>query len=235
MILFVPVLLQLEYHVTGVFGTAIFVVVLLTALRGLLLTSKTHVHLRLFFLAIFITAACEIPRYLMFAIEGKYTSRVAYAFHMLAGLFYFFALSIVCYMWSCIVDLGTLSSLLYSKNGLVGANIFLGSILIYACVACLTASSLSDFFHSDLFILFVAQEIVQSLLYTAGLTLYGVSMIYKLRDVQGSALSVLQRLLARITVTLGFTSLATLLRLIMCCLQIASSKSDFSVSNVSSI
>ena len=137
---------------------------------------------------------------------------------------------------------------------------------MFACVACLTASSLSGFFHSDLFILFVAQEIVQSLLYTAGLALYGVSMIYKLKagdrdrdralggadarsaaiastsisvsvsaSATGSALSVLQRLLVRITFTLGFTSVATLLRLVMCCLQIASAKSDFSLSNVSSV
>jgi hypothetical protein len=221
--------------VTGVFGMVIFFLVLALACRGFFMTSHTHTHLRCFFLAIFLTAACELPRYFVFTIKGTYSSQLAYAFHMLAGLFYFFSLSIVCYMWSCIVDLGSLSSWLYSKPGLVAANIFLGSILVYACAACLSAASLSDFFHSDLFILFVAQEIVQSLLYTAGLALYGVSMIYKLRDVEGSALSVLQRLLVRITVTLGFTSLATLLRLIMCCLQIASSKSDFSVSNVSDV
>lgn len=223
------------------------------------MASDAHTHLRFFFLAVFLTAACELPRYFVFTIQGTYTSQVAYALHMLAGLFYFFALSIVCYMWSCIVNLGAIASLLYSKKGLVVANIFLGSILLFACVACLRSSSLSSFFHSDLFILFVAQEIVQSMLYTAGLALYGVSMILKLRRAQGligeaardegggggaeeepsdghreeSALCKLQRLLQRITITLGFTSLSTLLRLVMCCLQISSSKTDFSVSNVS--
>ena len=224
---------QLEFLITGILGILVFLAVLVVAIRGYVMTSQSHLHLRFFFAGIFITAICELPRYIIFTIDRRYTSQLGYALHMLGGLFYFFSLSIVCYMWSCIVNLGTVSTWLYSKPGLVAANLVLGSVLIYACVACLQASSLSDFFHSDLFILFVAEEIVQSLLYTAGLSLYGVSMIYKLKHASGPALTVLQKLLVRITITLGLTSLASLLRLIMCCLQIASAKSSFSVSNVS--
>ena len=210
-----------------------FCVVLVMAVRGYSLTTASHSHLQYFYFSVFISSCLEIPRYALFVTDAEYTSRASYACHMLAGLFYFFSLSIVCYMWSCVVNLGTLSTLIYSLSGLVVANVFLGSVLIFAAVACLTASSLSDFFHSDLFILFVAEEIVQSLLYTTGLTLYGVRMIFKLQYAQGTALSVLQKLLVRITVTLGFTSMASLLRLIMCCLQIASYKTDFSLSSVS--
>lgn len=222
---------KLEFRITGVLGLIVFCSVILIAYRGFLTTSHSHLHLRIFFLSILVSAAFELPRYIMFTKDGRYTSKAGYAMHMFAGLFYFLSLSIVCYMWSCIVHLGTVSTLLYSKHGLIAANMLLGSVLLAASISCLTASSLSSFFHSDLFILFVAEEIIQSLLYTAGLTLYGVSMIYKLKYANGTALPNLQRLLVRITATLGLTSLASLLRLIMCCLQIASAKSDFSISS----
>jgi len=219
-----------EYYITGYCGVVVFVTVFVMGIRGLRATE--HIISKYFFIGISLMAICELPRYILFSVNDEYESRVAYAFHILGGAFFFASLSSVCYMWSCVLQLGPVSSLAYSKNGLLLVNLVVATIQAYSFVACLTSPSLSQFFHSNLFVAFVVEEILQSLIYSTGLSIFGAKLIIRLQNhAATSGVTMLRSILVRLTVTLGITSLASLLRLLICVLQICSLKSSFDISS----
>ena len=246
-----------EYRLTGCCGIIIFSCVFGVATLGLSrLEFKKPTAQTAFYIGICLMALCELPRYFEFALKREYVSRIGYAFHILGGTFFFVSLCVVCFLWANILKLGPMLSLIYSKKGLGMAIVILGSVQVGAICACLSSSSLVRFFHSTFFIIFVVEEILQSLIYSTGLWIYGLQLIFRcvmstygtihlpltslchfhtrLRNYAAASSNMipLQVALRRLTITLGVTSVSSMLRLIMCALQIGSLKTGFNFSSV---
>eukprot|EP00466_Bigelowiella_natans_P011442 jgi/Bigna1/140100/aug1.54_g14808 len=96
-----------DFKFTGTLGSFLFCILVLIALSGFLKTPSTA-HGKWFtakqnyFLAVFLMATLDLPRYLVVAIDNDYgCSRKTwiYALHMLANAFFFSSYSIICSLW----------------------------------------------------------------------------------------------------------------------------------------
>ena len=166
-----------EYLITGCCGILIFFYGFVLAIFGYF--SAKSSSSQLFFLGIAGMCSLELPRYFALAIHQEFTSRIAYGFHILGGAFFFISLCTVCNMWSSILRLGKIASMIYSQTGLTIAACALGSIQLAVFCVCVTSTSLEDFMHSNVYVAFVVEEICQNLIYSAGLFLFGVKLIVR--------------------------------------------------------
>jgi hypothetical protein len=166
-----------EFLITGCCGIVIFFYGFILA--GVGYYSAKSPASEFFFLGIAGMCCCELPRYFALAIHQEFTSRVAYGFHILGGAFYFSSLCTVCHMWSSILRLGRVASAIYSQEGLTIAALALGSIQIAVFCVCVTSSSLDRFMHSNVYVAFVVEEILQNLIYSTGLFMFGVKLIVR--------------------------------------------------------
>lgn len=211
-----------EFLITGCCGIIIFSYCFILASFGYF--SAKSPSSEIFFIGIAIMSICELPRYFTFAIEQEFTSRVAYSFHILGGAFFFVSLCTVCNMWSSILRLGPIASAIYSQEGLITAACLLGSVEIIAFGFCIAAKSLHTFFSTRIYVAFVVEEILQSLIYSTGLFMFGIKLIVRLDNYASMStnLKQLKSVVYRLTGTLGVTSIASFLRLGMCILQLYS-------------
>ena len=91
-------------------------------------------------------ATFELPRYFLLSLETSYHSTTGYAMHMISGVFYFICLAIIGITFANILELGSLSMMIYSKRGL-SFSIFLHSLVdISAAIICLKSRTLASFF-----------------------------------------------------------------------------------------
>jgi hypothetical protein len=107
-----------SYLLTGSIGVVLFVLIGLFSLTSLVLGVKSKSTQR-FFAAIATMAVLELPRFVVLIVERAYTSRAAYCFHILAGIFFFLAFSIVCRQWSGLLQLGSYFRVVYGYHSLV--------------------------------------------------------------------------------------------------------------------
>lgn len=166
-----------EFLITGCCGVILFTYCLILALFGYI-SSKSK-STEIFFIGIGIMSIFELPRYFTFAIKKEFISKIAYSFHILGGAFFFISLCTVCNMWSSILRLGPIASAIYSQEGLILASILLGSIQVAAFCVCLSSNSLHSFFQTNMYVAFVVEEILQSLIYSTGLFMFGIKLIVR--------------------------------------------------------
>mmetsp|Transcript_11281 Transcript_11281/g.18469 ORF Transcript_11281/g.18469 Transcript_11281/m.18469 type:complete len:350 (-) Transcript_11281:139-1188(-) len=167
-----------EYIAVGVLGILLYSSILLSSVTALSLGIKSNVT-KLFFVCFILVAIFEYPRYFSLAIDGSYTSKTAYCFHIFAGNFFFVSFSIVCYQWSTLLEVGTYLSFFYRKNALIVANIVFILVDVISIASCATAKSLEAFFDSDAYIAFQSIEGAKNVLYGGVLSYFGAMLILK--------------------------------------------------------
>lgn len=168
--------LSAENRATGGIGILIYGVVLYLALKSLYLGVKSKSTKRFFVSTVFLSVF-EFPRYFALLIEGKYSSRTAYCFHILAGIFFFIAFSIVCRQWSGLLQLGSYFRVVYGIHGLIISNVTFAAVDIVSIVLCATSSTLLSFFSSTGFEVVTFIEGVRNCVYSGFLAYYGVKLV----------------------------------------------------------
>jgi hypothetical protein len=76
-----------EFVATGVIGVLLYIVLIFLAASSFQMGIKSK-STRRFFSCVICMSLLELPRFLIMAVQGKYTSRVGYCFHLLAGIFF---------------------------------------------------------------------------------------------------------------------------------------------------
>lgn len=168
--------LSTEYRVTGGIGVLIYGVVLYLASKSLYLGVKSKSTKR-FFVSTVALSVFEFPRYFALLIEGKYSSRTAYCFHILAGIFFFIAFSIVCRQWSGLLQLGSYFRVVYGIHGLIISNVTFAAVDIVSIVLCATSPTLLSFFSSTGFEVVTFIEGMRNCVYSGFLAYYGIKLV----------------------------------------------------------
>lgn len=167
---------QNEYLLTGIIGLLLYGLILYLSLLSLSLGTKSKSTKR-FFTAITVMAFCELPRFLLLAVERAYTSRVCYSFHVVAGVFFFLAFSIVCKQWYGLLQLGSYFKVVYSNRSLILSNVSFAIIDLVTIILCLLSSSLQHFFWSTAFEVMTFLEGVRNVVYSVFLCFYGLKLV----------------------------------------------------------
>mmetsp|Transcript_33248 Transcript_33248/g.48108 ORF Transcript_33248/g.48108 Transcript_33248/m.48108 type:complete len:482 (-) Transcript_33248:92-1537(-) len=175
---------SIENRITGVVGLFIFLVLFTLSIIWLLARrgksqaiNKINKSTKSYFTCIMIMSLFELPRYLFLAIQGSYTSRTAYCCHIVGGIFFFVAFSILCRQWSGLLRLGAYFRVLYGIHGLVVSNLFFATVDIIGIIACASSPSLESFFVSIAFTIFTFIEGCRNVVYSVFLTFYGLKLI----------------------------------------------------------
>ena len=134
----------------------------------------------------------EMPRYYTLAVTGNYDSQGAYSCHIIAGVFFFAAFSMLCKQWCEILQAGdtaglsTILVVFYGKQGLIISNVAFIIDDIITLGICLSSASLDDFFHSSDFYIYTLLEGFRNIFYSALLLYYGVVLAYRLGNIDFS-------------------------------------------------
>jgi hypothetical protein len=167
---------SLEIFIVGVIGVALYCFVLSVSVVNLFKTTKAIS--KYFFIAMSCLALLEMPRFIAMIIEREYASVFAYSFHVLATYLNFLCVSLVCLMWSWLLELGQYTNIIYSRNGriVIITNFVFAVSCITACTFALMSSSLDDFFNSDMYFTFVCVEAVYVVFYAGVIAIFGVRL-----------------------------------------------------------
>lgn len=165
-----------EYLLTGLFGIAIYTVILYFSIRSISIGFRSKSTKR-FFGTIMIMACLELPRFLALTITQEYTSRTAYSFHLASGIFFFLGFSIVCRQWSGLLQLGSYFRVVYGYNSLIVSNISFAVVDFISIIMVLLSSSLDAFFHSLSFEIITFIEGIRNMIYSAFLCYYGLKLV----------------------------------------------------------
>ncbi|KAJ1432216.1 hypothetical protein B484DRAFT_34253 [Ochromonadaceae sp. CCMP2298] len=170
--------LHREYVAVGALGIIFYSIIILSALTTLAQGVKST-STQIFFLCFIAMAVMELPRYCDLAADGNYTSIAGYCCHIFAGNFFFLSFSIVCFQWCSLLEVGTYLRLIYSKHGLICANVLFFLVDLTAVCICATSPSLKSFFASDDYTAFQAIEGLKNCLYAGVLSYFGLRLIAK--------------------------------------------------------
>jgi hypothetical protein len=165
-----------EFIATGVIGVLLYVLIIYFSVESVKLGIKSKSTKRFFFCLI-VMALLELPRFLTMVIMADYKSEGAYCCHILAGIFFFAAFSLVCRQWSGLLQLGSYFRAVYGRQGLIISNIVFAIVDIVAVVACATAHSLSSYFQSTGFEVITFIEGVRNCVYSVFLAYYGAKLV----------------------------------------------------------
>lgn len=165
-----------EYIFTGTVGICVYSLILYLSIASAWVGFKSK-STRRFFGSIGIMALLELPRYFDMAVDGTYNSRVCYSFHIVAGVFFFLAFSIVCRQWSGLLQLGSYFRMVYGYNGLVISNVSFAIADFIAIIFCLTSRSLDGFFFSMAFVVITFIEGLRNCVYSGFLSYYGLKLV----------------------------------------------------------
>ena len=171
-----------ETFIVGVMGVSLFGMLLLMSLGNLKKASKPLAIL--FFCTMMLMCFLELPRYVVMIVTRKYESTLAYSCHILASCLYFLSVSLVCFMWAWLLEMGKSSiNILYSKTGVLSVNIIVGTVALTMCVLCIMSPDLDDFFHSTAFIVYTSSEVIALVFYSGIVAMFGIRLL--LRYVSG--------------------------------------------------
>lgn len=167
-------------QIVGIIGILIYSIILFLSIFILLSRkfSKQQYISQVFYLSSILMSLLEYPRFIQFITENQYTSKVAYAFHIISSYLFFTMFTIVCYQWSSLLDLDSYSKSLYNKPSLLIANLaFLCNDLQAIIYLGSTNGSLMDFFESIDYGIYTIIDGIRNLVYSSILTYYGVILI----------------------------------------------------------
>lgn len=167
-----------ENLATGIFGIILFLSILIAVFFLQLSRSKTPLN-RLFYASLAMMAILELPRFVFLAKDRSYNSIMAYGIHIIAGIFYFICLAIIGMTFANILELGSLTQMIYSKRGLALAIMAHTAVDISGLASCVTSKSLGAFFSSIYYRFYIIFDIVQNLTYSTILVLFGLRLIFR--------------------------------------------------------
>eukprot|EP01038_Epipyxis_sp_PR26KG_P014907 gene14907-20051_t len=168
--------LPAEYFVTGLIGLSLYLSIIYLSVSSLWSGVKSK-STRNFFICVIGMALLELPRYLIMVIEQQYTSRIGYGFHIVSGVFFFAAFSIVCRQWSGLLQMGTYVSAVYGKRGLIISNVAFGIVDCSALIVCAMDHSLQSYFNSQGFEVLTFIEGIRNCVYSSFLSYYGIKLL----------------------------------------------------------
>jgi hypothetical protein len=167
-----------ENLATGIFGILLFSSIIISVFFLQLSRSKTTLN-RLFYASLAMMAVLELPRFVYIAKDRSYNSIEAYAIHILAGIFYFICLAIIGMTFANILELGSLTQMIYSKRGLALAIMAHTAVDISGLAYCVQSKSLGAFFSSIYYRFYIIFDIAQNLSYSTILVFFGLRLIFR--------------------------------------------------------
>ena len=92
-----------EFVAIGSVGIFLFLVILLISAYDLKLLDEKifiikHSSTFYFYVTVILVSIFEFPRYIYLIIDQSYVSQAAYSLHIIAGIFFFIAFSIECFL-----------------------------------------------------------------------------------------------------------------------------------------
>ena len=183
-----------EYTAVGILGILLFSFILGIAvyLFWQEMGESASLTKQLFLTMLVIMSLMEMPRYYALAVTGSYDSQGAYSCHIIAGVFFFAAFSMLCKQWCEILQAGdtagrsTILVVFYGKQGLIVSNVAFIIDDIVTLGICLSCASLDDFFHSTDFYVYTLLEGFRNIFYSALLLYYGVVLAHRLGNIDFS-------------------------------------------------
>lgn len=167
----------LETYALGLIGVILFFSILVFAFLYLL--KSTAPISRLFFTAVVVMCCLEFPRWIIMMIQEEYVSTWAYGCHIIAGYFFFLSLTIVCIVWTGLLELGPYSKVIYGTRGIVMANILNAAMCIVAFAFAVKATSLTSLFDSGVYRIYVVSEMLEHLFYSTAIASIGLKLMYR--------------------------------------------------------
>ena len=166
-----------EFVATGVCGIFLYASIAMAAVY-LLYQSKTFLN-RLFYVSMTLMAVFDLPRYFLLLMDSSYHSTVGYGMHIISGIFYFICLAIIGITFANILELGSITMMIYSKRGLIFAVLLHSVVDLSALGICLQSNSLPSFFGSQFYLFFMIFDILQNFMYSSVLVLFGLKLIIR--------------------------------------------------------
>lgn len=166
-----------EYRLVGIIGLVLSCIIAVCCILGYK-HAKPPIP-RYFFLSLLAMSLLEAPRYVQFIVTRDYRNTVCYGFHILAGYAFFLCLTLVCLMWGGLLELGTYSTVLYSKRGLMIANFLFFVIVMVATIVCFDSKNLFSYFDSKYYTFYTLTEMVINFVYSVLIAYYGVRLIVR--------------------------------------------------------
>jgi hypothetical protein len=223
-----------QYIATGTCGVMLYLFLIINIISAYYRGVKNY-HSKIFFKLLMIMCLLELPRYLVIAILKDYNSRVTYVLHIIASTIYFSSFSVVCYQWSGLLQLGMFAGYMYSLHGLIIANIIFG---LFDCIAigyCLQSTSLTDYFQSIPYAIYIITDTLKSIIYSILLSYYGIKLILKFHRYNkieinnGNNIPVFGIIVYRITFVLIISTICYILRITMLIIKLLAVHSDYIV------
>jgi hypothetical protein len=230
-----------ETVLVGSVGLSLFLLLFLFAIVSYGQSSKSLSQC--LFLSLSFMSLLELPRYLLMIIYRDYNSTWAYSCHILANYFFFLCLTFVLFMWGFLLELDHyLSTILYSKSGLIITNILLALTAVIEIFYCLFfSSSLSSYFESIVYEIYVLIECGSVILYIGIMTVYGVRLVLRFRqyihrldinETMVPSLEFFHHAIVRVTVMLTAITFCALLRLSLLLFKITLQHSNIAIHSV---
>ena len=231
-----------EIVAVGAIGIIVFLVILSLAIICLVYRPRARLN-QLFYIFLGVSAIFELPRYCLLTHDQAYESLAGYSCHVIAGIFYFVCLAFVGFSFANILELGTFTILIYSKLGLSFAVLLHTIIDISAAVMCSHSSSLASFFASDFYRFYIVFDILQNLLYSAILVVFGVRLISRFDSLERSSSYRYQKeafsmVVKKVTAILAIISCLTIIRLVLLAVKASSldnRSNEKTITSVSSV
>jgi hypothetical protein len=161
---------------TGLIGILLYFMIIYFSISSMVLGFRSKSTKR-FFASVMIMSVLELPRFFSLAVDRSYSSKTTYCFHLVAGIFFFLAFSIVCRQWSGLLQLGSYFRVVYGYHGLVISNVIFGIIDIISVGICASMHSLEEFFDSSAFEVITLIEAFRNCVYSAFLAYYGLKLV----------------------------------------------------------
>jgi hypothetical protein len=210
-----------EFLAIGIIGILLYFSILFYALYIFLSQIKQYsLNKTIFYGSMVLMAVFECPRFFYLAIYQDYFSQIGYALHALSGIFYFICLAIIGLIFANILELGEYSMLIYSKRGLSITVITHTIVHLLTVGYCVQASSLAEFFGSPFYQFFIVFDIMQNLVYSGVLVVFGLRLITRFDNLGRFCPNPIQKteiqsVVRRVTLMLFFISVFFIIRLIL--------------------
>jgi hypothetical protein len=140
------------------------------------------------FIFITLSMLCELPRYGEFLRTHRYTGISTYCIHLLGNLFYFAALSSLCFAWGDALRAKNLEELFEMKRRsrmrliIIIANIIFFLHTIAVIYRCSTSTSLSNFFSLLIFTTYTITDTIKNLIMGIFITRFGYNLYQKVNN-----------------------------------------------------
>lgn len=169
-----------EIFLIGLIGLILYFILFFISFYNLFNLINKFLLKKLFYYLIILMCLFEFPRYIIMLYSKEYHSLLCYSLHILGSYIFFILITIIILMWSILLELGVITTLLYSKSSIILIDIILGLISIVTIIFCMKSKSLIDFFDSTIYEVYVFIECFSVLFYSGIISIYGIRLVLRL-------------------------------------------------------